>query len=146
MRRTPLLSKIQDGHGRFLQNRRPPHRHGWGNYELLRPLSRSAGLVTLSESLAAQTTIFSPVPSCTGENFFFGRVCSCTTPNGSSCPRTPRPPRTASQGLSLNRSQYGGCSTKHNTPAGIQVVCRRFGGEQAVFPESSVKSELTPEQ
>jgi hypothetical protein len=63
----------------------------------------------------------------------------------------PLPPeRTASQGLSLNRSQYGGCSTKYNTPAGTQVVCRRFGGEQAVFPESSLgknssrSSSLTP--
>ena len=58
--------------------------------------------------------------------------------------------RTASQGLSLNRSQYGGCSTKYNTPAGTQVVYRRFGGEQVVFPESSHKtnssqsSSLTP--
>jgi hypothetical protein len=47
------------------------------------------------------------------------------------------PKRTASQGLSLNRSQYGGCSTKYNTPAGNQVVYRRFAGEQVVFPESS---------
>jgi hypothetical protein len=60
------------------------------------------------------------------------------------------PERTASQGLSLNRSQYGGCSTKYNTPAGTQVVYRRFGGEQVVFPESSHKtnssqsSSLTP--
>lgn len=53
--------------------------------------------------------------------------------------------RTASQGLSLNRSQYGGCSTKYNTPAGTQVVYRRFGGEQVVFPESS-QTELKPEQ
>ena len=30
------------------------------------------------------------------------------------------------QRLSLNRSQYGGCSTKYNTSAGIQVVYRRF--------------------
>jgi hypothetical protein len=60
------------------------------------------------------------------------------------------PGGTASRGLSLNRSQYGGCSTKYNTPAGTQVVCRRFGGEQAVFPESSrrknssQRSSLTP--
>jgi hypothetical protein len=56
------------------------------------------------------------------------------------CPPVHLPPQkggTASQGLSLNRSQYGGCSTKYNTPAGTQVVHRRFGGEQAVFPESS---------
>jgi hypothetical protein len=31
---------------------------------------------------------------------------------------------TSCQGLSLNRSQYGGCSTKYNTPAGTQVVYR----------------------
>jgi hypothetical protein len=49
----------------------------------------------------------------------------------------PRVGGTTSPGLSLNRSQYGGCSTKYNTPAGTQVVCRRFEGEQAVFPESS---------
>lgn len=55
------------------------------------------------------------------------------------------PERTASQGLSLNRSQYGGCSTKYNTPAGTQVVYRRFGGEQVVFPESS-QTELKPEK
>ena len=60
-------------------------------------------------------------------------------------PHTPPPGGTASRGLSLNRSQYGGCSTKYNTPAGTHVVCRRFGGEQAVFPESS-QTELKPEQ
>jgi hypothetical protein len=50
----------------------------------------------------------------------------------------PSPPQTtASQGLSLNRSQYGGCSTKYNTPAGTQVVYRRSEGERVVFPESS---------
>jgi hypothetical protein len=55
-------------------------------------------------------------------------------------PGSPVPSRwrgTASRGLSLNRSQYGGCSTKYNTPAGNQVVYRRFAGEQVVFPESS---------
>ena len=68
----------------------------------------------------------------------------------SSFPRTLPPQTTASQGLSLNRSQYGGCSTKYNTPAGTQVVYRRFEGEQVVFPESSHKtnssqsSSLTP--
>lgn len=60
-------------------------------------------------------------------------------------PVLPQPKRTASQGLSLNRSQYGGCSTKYNTPAGTQVVYRRFGGEQVVFPESS-HTELKPEK
>jgi hypothetical protein len=60
-------------------------------------------------------------------------------------PVRPQPKRTASQGLSLNRSQYGGCSTKYNTPAGTQVVYRRFGGEQVVFPESS-QTELKPEK
>ena len=52
------------------------------------------------------------------------------------------PKTTASQGLSLNRSQYGGCSTKYNTPAGTQVVYRRFEGEQVVFPESSHQRTL----
>jgi len=28
----------------------------------------------------------------------------------------------SSQGLSLNRSQYGDCSTNYNTPAGTKVV------------------------
>jgi hypothetical protein len=75
---------------------------------------------------------------------FFGRRRSVSPPV-----HLP-PERTASQGLSLNRSQYGGCSTKYNTPAGTQVVYRRFGGEQVVFPESSHKtnssqsSSLTP--
>ena len=32
-----------------------------------------------------------------------------------------------SKGQSLNRSQYGSCSTKYDTPAGIKVVYRRFG-------------------
>ena len=57
----------------------------------------------------------------------------------------PCPPHregTASRGLSLNRSQYGGCSTKYNTPTGIQVVCRRFAGEQVVFPKSSTELKL----
>ena len=29
--------------------------------------------------------------------------------------------------ISLNRSQYGGCSTKHGTPTLTQVVYKRFG-------------------
>ena len=34
--------------------------------------------------------------------------------------------RTSCLRLSLNRSQYGGCSTKYDTSAYIQVVCRWF--------------------
>lgn len=79
-----------------------------------------------------------------GKRNFFARLHQdYSDPPGSPIPLPPG--GTASRGLSLNRSQYGGCSTKYNTPAGTQVVCRRFGGEQAVFPESS-QTELKPEQ
>lgn len=38
--------------------------------------------------------------------------------------------RSSSQGMSLNRSQFGGCSTKYNTPAGNWVVYKRTGSPQ----------------
>ncbi len=43
-----------------------------------------------------------------------------------------------SLGMSLNRSQYGGCSTKYNTPAAIQVVCMLFGTSERDSDESLV--------
>jgi hypothetical protein len=39
---------------------------------------------------------------------------------------TPHPRRTSCLRLSLNRSQYGGCSTKYDTSAFTQVVCMWF--------------------
>jgi hypothetical protein len=41
-------------------------------------------------------------------------------------------------GMSLNRSQYGGCSTKYNTPAAIQVVCMLFGTSERDSDKSLV--------
>ena len=50
-----------------------------------------------------------------------------TTTTRTTQPPTPsNPRRTSCQRLSLNRSQYGGCSTKYDTSAYIQVVCRWF--------------------
>jgi hypothetical protein len=98
------------------------------------------------ESRHVKKKLFPPYKNCTGENVFYARpCCKDLRERGGLAPVRLRPERTASQGLSLNRSQYGGCSTKYNTPAGTQVVCRRFEGEQVVLPKSPQK-ELAPEQ
>ena len=51
---------------------------------------------------------------------------------------------TTSQGLSLNRSQYGGCSTKYNTLAGLKSSTGGSGRTSHLSPEFT--TEPKPEQ
>jgi hypothetical protein len=72
-------------------------------------------------------------PFCRALLSFYGNPPASPLPH-------PRVGGTTSPGLSLNRSQYGGCSTKYNTPAGTQVGFPRVHNSH----NSSQSNSLTP--